>query len=131
MCVWPDTKSVAAGGARNDLHKHQFTGNWPLYPMGEGPGQCASNGHESRLHRGMLDRMARTTSKDRCPPAPRRKGGRSAHGTSTAPAFPPTYLKRLCDGGPLEQIDRGLYRLADAPVSQQSTLAEVGKRVPH
>jgi predicted transcriptional regulator of viral defense system len=45
--------------------------------------------------------------------------------------IPRTYLKRLCDGGALEQIDRGLYRLADAPVSQQSTLAEVAKRVPH
>ena len=29
-------------------------------------------------------------------------------------AIPRTYLKRLCDGGVLEQVDRGLYRLADA-----------------
>jgi predicted transcriptional regulator of viral defense system len=45
--------------------------------------------------------------------------------------IPRTYLKRLCDGGVLEQVDRGLYRLADAPVSELSSLAEVSKRVPH
>jgi predicted transcriptional regulator of viral defense system len=45
--------------------------------------------------------------------------------------IPRTYLKRLCDGGVLEQVDRGLYRLADAPVSELSSLAEATKRVPH
>lgn len=45
--------------------------------------------------------------------------------------IPRTYLKRLSDGGELEQIDRGLYRLADAPVNELSSLAEVAKRVPH
>ena len=45
--------------------------------------------------------------------------------------IPRTYLKRLCDGGVLEQVDRGLYRLADAPVTELSSLAEVTKRVPH
>lgn len=45
--------------------------------------------------------------------------------------IPRTYLKRLCDGGVLEQVDRGLYRLADAPVTERSSLAEVTKRVPH
>ena len=45
--------------------------------------------------------------------------------------IPRTYLKRLCDGGVLEQVDRGLYRLADAPVTELSSLAEVSKRVPH
>jgi predicted transcriptional regulator of viral defense system len=45
--------------------------------------------------------------------------------------IPRTYLKRLSDGGVLEQVDRGLYRLADAPVSEMSSLAEVAKRVPH
>lgn len=44
---------------------------------------------------------------------------------------PRTYLKRLCDGGALEQVDRGLYRLADAPVTELSSLAEVAKRLPH
>lgn len=45
--------------------------------------------------------------------------------------IPRAYLKRLCDRGLLEQVDRGLYRLADAPVTELSTLAEVSKRVPH
>jgi predicted transcriptional regulator of viral defense system len=45
--------------------------------------------------------------------------------------IPRTYLKRLCDGGILEQVDRGLYRLADAQVTELSSLAEVAKRVPH
>ena len=45
--------------------------------------------------------------------------------------IPRSYLKRLCDRGLLEQVDRGLYRLANAPVTELSTLAEVGKRVPH
>jgi predicted transcriptional regulator of viral defense system len=44
--------------------------------------------------------------------------------------IPRTYLKRLCNGGALEQVDRGLYRLADAPVTELSSLAEVAKRVP-
>ncbi len=45
--------------------------------------------------------------------------------------IPRTYLKRLCERGLLEQVDRGLYRLADAPVTELSSLAEVSKRVPH
>lgn len=45
--------------------------------------------------------------------------------------IPRTYLKRLCERGLLEQIDRGLYRLAGAPVTELSSLAEVSKRVPH
>jgi predicted transcriptional regulator of viral defense system len=44
--------------------------------------------------------------------------------------IPRAYLKRLCDRGLLEQVDRGLYRLADAPDTELSTLAEVSKRVP-
>jgi predicted transcriptional regulator of viral defense system len=46
-------------------------------------------------------------------------------------SIPRAYLKRLCDRGLLEQVDRGLYWLADAPVTELSTLAEVSKRVPH
>lgn len=46
-------------------------------------------------------------------------------------AIPRAYLQRLRDRGLLEQVDRGLYRLADAPVTEQSSLAEVSKRVPH
>lgn len=45
--------------------------------------------------------------------------------------IPRAYLKRLCDRGLLEQVGRGLYRLADAPVTELSSLAEVSKRVPH
>lgn len=45
--------------------------------------------------------------------------------------IPRAYLKRLCDRGVLEQIDRGLYRILDAPLTELSTLAEVSKRVPH
>lgn len=44
--------------------------------------------------------------------------------------IPRAYLTRLCDRGVLERIDRGLYRLADAPVTELSSLAEVSKRVP-
>lgn len=44
--------------------------------------------------------------------------------------IPRAYLKRLCDRGLLEQVDRGLYRLADAPMTELSSLAEVSKRVP-
>ena len=38
--------------------------------------------------------------------------------------IPRAYLKRLCDRGLLEQVDRGLYRLADAPVTELSSLAQ-------
>ncbi len=44
--------------------------------------------------------------------------------------IPRTYLRRLSDRGVLEQVDRGLYRLADAPVTEHHSLAEVAKRVP-
>jgi len=44
---------------------------------------------------------------------------------------PRAYLQRLCDRGLLERVDRGLYRLVEAPVTEQSTLAEVSLRVPH
>jgi predicted transcriptional regulator of viral defense system len=45
-------------------------------------------------------------------------------------AIPRAYLRRLRDRGILEQVDRGLYRLADASVTEMSSLAEVSKRVP-
>lgn len=45
--------------------------------------------------------------------------------------IPRAYLGRLCERGVLERVDRGLYRLADAPVSELYSLAEVAKRVPH
>lgn len=45
--------------------------------------------------------------------------------------IPRAYLSRLCERGVLEQVDRGLYRLADAPGTELHSLAEVSKRVPH
>ncbi|HOX46045.1 MAG TPA: type IV toxin-antitoxin system AbiEi family antitoxin domain-containing protein [Myxococcota bacterium] len=45
--------------------------------------------------------------------------------------IPRAYLQRLCDRGVLERVDRGLYRLVEAPATEQSSLAEVAKRVPH
>jgi predicted transcriptional regulator of viral defense system len=44
---------------------------------------------------------------------------------------PRAYLKRLQERGLLEQVDRGLYRLADAPMTELSSLAEAARRVPH
>ena len=44
--------------------------------------------------------------------------------------IPRAYLRRLCDRGELEQIYRGLYRIADAEVNELSSLAEVSKRIP-
>jgi predicted transcriptional regulator of viral defense system len=44
--------------------------------------------------------------------------------------IPRAYLKRLCDRGLLERVDRGLYRLVDAPVTELSSLAEISKRIP-
>jgi predicted transcriptional regulator of viral defense system len=47
-----------------------------------------------------------------------------------AAGVPRAYLRRLCDRGLLEQVDRGLYRLADAPVTELHSLAEVATRMP-
>ncbi|MEZ4266508.1 MAG: type IV toxin-antitoxin system AbiEi family antitoxin domain-containing protein [Myxococcota bacterium] len=44
--------------------------------------------------------------------------------------IPRAYLRRLCERGLLARVDRGLYRLADAPVTELSSLADVCKRVP-
>lgn len=44
--------------------------------------------------------------------------------------MPRAYLRRLCERGILEKVDRGLYRLTAGPVSAQNSLAEVAKRVP-
>ena len=45
--------------------------------------------------------------------------------------IPRAYLRRLCDRGVLERVDRGLYRLAEAPATELRSLAETVKRVPH
>jgi predicted transcriptional regulator of viral defense system len=44
--------------------------------------------------------------------------------------IPRTYLRRLCDRGVLEQVDRGLYRLVGGRVTELHSLVEVAKRVP-
>jgi predicted transcriptional regulator of viral defense system len=48
-----------------------------------------------------------------------------------AAGIPRAYLRRLSERGLLEQVDRGIYRLADAELNELSSLAEVSKRVPH
>jgi predicted transcriptional regulator of viral defense system len=45
--------------------------------------------------------------------------------------IPRAYLRRLTERGLLEQVARGLYRLAGASVTELSTVADVAKRVPH
>ena len=45
--------------------------------------------------------------------------------------IPRSYLGRLVGRGLLERVDRGLYRLVDGPATQNYSLAEVAKRVPH
>jgi predicted transcriptional regulator of viral defense system len=59
-----------------------------------------------------------------------RKGPVRARDLQNA-GIPRAYLRRLCERGLLEQVDRGLYRAADAPVTELHSLAEVSTRVPH
>ncbi len=59
-----------------------------------------------------------------------RKGPLRARDLAAA-GIPRVYLGRLCDRGLLEVVDRGLYRLTDASVTENDSLAEVSKRVPH
>lgn len=44
--------------------------------------------------------------------------------------IPRIYLQRLTERGDLERVERGLYRLPDAAVTQHQSLLEVVKRVP-
>ncbi len=44
--------------------------------------------------------------------------------------IPRAYLSRLCVRGELERIGRGLYRIPDADLTENSQLAEVQRRVP-
>ena len=48
-----------------------------------------------------------------------------------AAGIPREYLLRLMRRGVLERSGRGLYRLADAPVTEHHSLAKVAKRLPH
>lgn len=45
-------------------------------------------------------------------------------------SIPRSYLERMCNQGLIERVGRGLYRLSDAPKSENHTLAEVAKLVP-
>jgi predicted transcriptional regulator of viral defense system len=45
--------------------------------------------------------------------------------------IPRTYLSRLCSGGQLQRIVRGLYVLPGSRVTEHHSLAEVCKRVPN
>jgi predicted transcriptional regulator of viral defense system len=74
--------------------------------------------------------MARSTPKTEMLLRIARKGPVRARDLDNA-GIPRAYLRRLCERGLLEQMDRGLYQLADAPVTELHSLAEVGKRVPH
>lgn len=47
-----------------------------------------------------------------------------------AAGIPRVYLRRLCDRGMLERVDRGVYRLAGASVTELRSIAEVAVRVP-
>lgn len=44
---------------------------------------------------------------------------------------PRAYLTRLCERGVFERVERGLYRLVEADMSECSVLADVSKRLPH
>jgi predicted transcriptional regulator of viral defense system len=48
-----------------------------------------------------------------------------------ARGMPPSYLHRLAQQGVLERVGRGLYRIAEAEVSEHQSLAEACKRIPH
>jgi len=45
--------------------------------------------------------------------------------------IPRAYLRRMSEQGRLERMDRGLYRLADAAVTELHSIAQVAARVPH
>ena len=49
----------------------------------------------------------------------------------TAAGIPRVVLTRLCRGGRLNRLNRGLYALPDADVTENHSLAEVAKRIPH
>lgn len=48
-----------------------------------------------------------------------------------AVGIPRAYLRRLADRGDLVRTDRGIYRLAEAEASENTSLADVAIRVPH
>ncbi len=58
-----------------------------------------------------------------------RKGPLRARDLDAA-GVPRAYLRRLRDRGLIEQVDRGLYRLPDSPITELHTLVEVSVRLP-
>lgn len=49
----------------------------------------------------------------------------------SARGLPGSYLHRLANQGILERVGRGLYRVVEADISEQQSIVEVCKRVPH
>ncbi len=45
--------------------------------------------------------------------------------------IPRDYLRRLVEEGHLKRVERGLYMLAEAQITEQHALAEAARRVPH
>jgi predicted transcriptional regulator of viral defense system len=45
--------------------------------------------------------------------------------------IPRAYLRRMTERGLLEHVERGVYRLSDAPVTELHSIAQVAARVPH
>lgn len=60
-----------------------------------------------------------------------RKLGVLRAGDLAAHAIPRIYLTRLVESGKLERSSRGVYVVADAEVTENHSLAEVARRVPH
>jgi predicted transcriptional regulator of viral defense system len=48
-----------------------------------------------------------------------------------AAGIPREYLLRLLRRGVVERTGRGLYRMADAPITEHNSMAEVAKRLPN
>ena len=48
-----------------------------------------------------------------------------------AAGIPRTVLTRLCRSGDLNRLSRGLYALPDADITENHSLAEVSRRIPH
>lgn len=60
-----------------------------------------------------------------------RKKGVLRPGDLDALGIPRSALRRLTERGLVTKVSRGLYRLADVPISEHISLAEACRRVPH
>ena len=70
------------------------------------------------------------TSYDRVLQLAREKGAITARDLREA-GLPRQYLQRLFERGVLERVGRGVYTAADADVTENHTLVEATRRVPH